>query len=146
MLEAEHLAEGDRQAAAALEPAQGAKADAEAAEAALLNATANAVQLQAKAMELEITKEPEPEPESKLEALSAAADDAVVDTIITARTDGAPDRGEEETTAAATAAAGPAGASSDQWVKSVDCAGAWSACSVACEPADERRWTETVTP
>ena len=53
----------------ALEAAQVAQADADAAEAALLNATSttNVVQLYPKAMELEITREPEPEsePESK---------------------------------------------------------------------------------
>jgi hypothetical protein len=113
-VEAQQLAEAERQAAAALEAARAAKADAEAAEAALLNATANAAQLQAKAVALEIPQEPEPEPEAEASGRAAATPDSGVD--------------------------------GDKWVRSVDCAGAWSVCTESCEPADQRAWTETVAP
>ena len=115
MLEAEHLMEAEQQAAAAQEAAAAAKLDAEAAEAALRNATVNAVHLQAKATEKasELTKETEPEPEPAGPA-----------TVV----GGGGDGGDEH------------------WVKSVDCAGAWSPCSTACEGPVDRQWTETVAP
>jgi hypothetical protein len=115
MLEAEHLMEAEQQAAAAQEAAAAAKRDAEAAEAALRNATVNAVHLQAEATEKasELTKETEPEPEPA---------------------------------GPATVVGGGGGGGDEHWVKSVDCAGAWSPCSTACEGPVDRQWTETVAP